>query len=523
MRLPHALLALGAVAALAGCGGSSERSTPPGGGTPAGGGATADAVLRIPYQESPAGGIDPDVFYGVEGESIITSLYEGLVAYEPGSTRVGPALATVWNVSKDGRTYTFGLRDDVRFHDGTPFDSAAVKASIERRLAVRQAVSYMVADVEQIDASKRYVVVIRLRARNNAFLDLLASMYGPKMISPKALKQHAGSDHAQRWLAGNAVGTGPYRLASLRIGDTAELTRNDDWWGGRAGFAKVEFPVIPDLGTQRLQLESGDLDMMTHGIDAAGLPNVEQNPNLQAKIFPAALRHVLFLNTHKPPFDDPAVRRAFSAALRPEEAVSVVYGKTGRVATSNYPAVIAGDSDLGRLTPLTAEKPAEPVELTLSYATGAGQTSLLRLVQYLQAQLKPAGFEVKLKGDTFAAQFSYATRPEKAPDALLAGLNPDAAHPDAWASPVWMTGGGLNLLGYGNPKVDRLIAEARSAPSRAQADALYDELAQLVQEDAAVLAVDDFDDVIVARHGIDDIRHTPLYIWQVDMPALREK
>lgn len=518
MRLSHALLALGAVAAIAGCGGSGETRSSGALTT----GPSADAVLRLPYQESPAGGIDPDVFYGVEGMSVITAVYEGLVAYKPGTSEIGPALATRWSVSPDGRTYTFTLREGVRFHDGTPLDAAAVKESFERRTAVRQAVSYMLADVEEIEAPEPLRLVVKLSARNNAFLDLLASMYGPKAISPAALRAHGGKDHGQRWLAEHAVGTGPFRLASFGADETIRLARNDGWWGGRADYARVEFPIVPDLGTQRLQLESGDLDLMTHGIDAAGLPNVRKNPSLDVGVFPAALRHLLFLNIHKPPFDDPEVRRAFAAALDPAAAVGAVYGEAGRAATSAYPAAISRDGAIGRLTPLEdAEKPAEPVRVVLSYATGAGQTSLQRLTQYLQSQLRAAGFEVTLKGDTFAQQFAYAGDPEKAPDALLSGLNPDAAHPDAWASSVWATGGGLNLLGYSNRAVDALIPQARQAPTEARENALYDEIAQEIQQDAGVIAIDDFDDVIVMRRGIAGVAHTPLYIWQVDLARLK--
>lgn len=517
LRVPAALLALGAAVAIAGCGETSTTST--GTGASAGG---ADAVLRTPMQESPAGGIDPDVFYGVEGMSIITAVYEGLVAYEAGSTEIGPALATRWTVSPDGRTYTFTLREGVRFHDGTAFDAAAVKTNLERRLDVRQAVSYMLADVASVEAPRPDTVVVKLRTRNNAFLDLMASMYGPKIVSPRAIADHRGSDHAQRWLATNAIGTGPYRLDHFAVGETARLTRNPDWWGPRPHFARVEFPLIPDLGTQRLQLESGDIDMMPHGIDAAGLPHVNRNPNLSARIFPAALRHLLYLNTHKPPFDDPAVRQAFAAALDPGRAVAAVYGETGRGASSNYPAVIAGEREIGRLSPRPApQRLAEPVKITMSYATGAGQTSLQRLAQYLQAQLKEAGFDVQLKGDTFAQEFAYAADPRRAPDALLSGLNPDAAHPDAWASAVWATGGGLNLLAYGNRRADELIARARSAETEEQADALYEELAQLIEADAGVIPVSDFDDVVVVRREITETIHTPLYIWQVDLAKLQ--
>ena len=181
VKVTSALLAPLCAVALAACGGGAGGASGPG--APAtSGGAASDGVLTAAYQDQPTGGIDPDVFYGVEGESIISSVYEGLVKYEPGSVEIGPALATRWTVSRDGRTYTFTLRGGVRFHDGTTFDAAAVKANLERRIALKQAVAYMLAGVERIETPNARTVVIRLKARNNAFLDNLASMYGPKMV-----------------------------------------------------------------------------------------------------------------------------------------------------------------------------------------------------------------------------------------------------------------------------------------------------------------------------------------------------
>ena len=75
---------------------------------------------------------DPDVFYDIEGNTVILSVYQGLVDYKPDSTTIEPVLATSWDISPDGLTYTFHLRNGVTFQDGTPFNSAAVKASFQR-------------------------------------------------------------------------------------------------------------------------------------------------------------------------------------------------------------------------------------------------------------------------------------------------------------------------------------------------------------------------------------------------------
>src|SRR3954454_23968847 len=107
--------------------------------------AAAAATVRTPLMSDPPP-LDPDTFYQPEGLLIMTSTYQGLLQYAPGSTKIAPLLATKWDVSPDGLTYTFTLRDGVKFADGTPFDSAAAKASFQRRTDMAGGPAYMLAD-----------------------------------------------------------------------------------------------------------------------------------------------------------------------------------------------------------------------------------------------------------------------------------------------------------------------------------------------------------------------------------------
>ena len=135
------------------CGGSDKKtSTPAAGGTAATGETSAspgasggNTTLKLAFLADMSVP-DPDVFYDIEGNTVILSTYEGLLRYKPDSTDFEGVLASSWDVSADGMTYTFKLRPNVKFHDGTPFDSAAAKASFQRRLDVASAPAYMLAD-----------------------------------------------------------------------------------------------------------------------------------------------------------------------------------------------------------------------------------------------------------------------------------------------------------------------------------------------------------------------------------------
>ncbi len=163
----------------------------------------------------------------------MTSAYQGLLQYAPSSTTIAPLLATKWDVSPDGLTYTFTLRDGVKFADGTPFDSAAAKASFQRRTDMAGGPAYMLADVKDMQTPDPHTFVVTLTKPVAPFLDYLASPYGPLMTSPTAVAQHAsGNDHASAWLASHTAGTGPYELTEAVPASHYTMAANKNYWGG---------------------------------------------------------------------------------------------------------------------------------------------------------------------------------------------------------------------------------------------------------------------------------------------------
>src|SRR5712672_1831884 len=143
-RIGTGLLALAVALFAAGCGASGAKATA----NPA----PTDHVLRLSFMQDPGQPPDPDIFYAGQGLLLTTNLYEGLLDYKANTEKaeLEPLLATAWTESPDHQVFNFTLRQGVKFHDGTPFTSAAVKASFDRRLAVNQGPAYMVADVASV-------------------------------------------------------------------------------------------------------------------------------------------------------------------------------------------------------------------------------------------------------------------------------------------------------------------------------------------------------------------------------------
>jgi peptide/nickel transport system substrate-binding protein len=201
------------VLALSACGGSNSGNTTPNA-------APTDKVLHLSFLQDPGQPPDPDIYYAGQGLLLTTNTYEGLLQYKAGTEKpeLEPLLATEWTASPDNKVFTFKLREGVKFHDGTPLTSAAVKASFDRRLAVNQGPAYMVKDVDSVTTQGDYGVTVTLKAPNSAFLDYLACPYGPRMLSPEGLKKNAGTDNAQNYLTTHDLGTGPFTLTDAQVG-----------------------------------------------------------------------------------------------------------------------------------------------------------------------------------------------------------------------------------------------------------------------------------------------------------------
>jgi peptide/nickel transport system substrate-binding protein len=501
-----------AVAALLGSACTSTPSPPKGG---------EGGTLRLAYLADMAQA-DPDVFYDIEGNTVILSEYEGLLKYKPDSTEIIPSLAQSWEVSPDRLTYTFHLRTGVKFHDGTPLDAQAVKTSFQRRLDVGAAPSYMLQPVASMQTPDATTFVLRLKHPVAPFLHYMASGWGPKIISPKALADHAGKDHAQTWANEHADGTGPFQLTAFQRGQRYELTRFDGYWGQKAHVDKVEIRIIPDIGTQRLQLQSGDLDAILHSFPVAELASVRSNPNLQVRDFSSFLNAIIYLNTNKKPLSDPALRRALAGAIDRDSLVKEVYGPYAKPSTSTYPSGLLDPALAPVAYPPSETRPAAGTG-KLTFAFTADDSGVhRRLAELVQQRLNAAGWSVTIKEVQLPQVFEYVNDLQAAPDMVMQTNTPDGAHPDMWARIEWYSKGGLNYLGYHSPQADRLLDKALETTDTTVSDRLYGEAGKILAQDTAIIFVADPRDVMVLRKNLTGVEHVPNYPWALNLAALQK-
>jgi peptide/nickel transport system substrate-binding protein len=513
-RLMAAAAALALCLSIAACGSSRKVAA-------TGGAAGSSDVLRIPYLADMSVP-DPDVFYDVEGNSVILNQYQGLLKYAPDSTKIVGNLAKAWTVSPDRLTYTFRLRDGVTFHDGTAMTSTSVKASFQRRVDVGQAPSYMLADVAKMTTPDPLTFVVRLSKRVDPFESYMASSWGPKIIGPDAITTHAGKDFGQTYLRTHGDGTGPFKLTTFERGRQYVLTRNDSYWGAKPFFREVRIKITPDIGSQRLQVVNGDLDAVTHSFPASELASLPSS--LKVLREDSFLQLMLYVNTNRQPFGDPAVRRGLRATIDIPALVSQAYSGTATPAAGPYPAqLLSGQPALPYAPDPVAAKAAaakaSTKKITLAYTSDESGVQR-RVSELLDASLTAAGYDVSLKEVQLPQVYGYVKHLDKAPDLLLSTNTPDGAHPDLWARILFSSKGGLNFLGFSDPKLDGLLDEALGA-DQAKADALYRQVGQRFVDGDGLFFLGAVKDVLVLRKDLTGIEHVLAYPWTIDYAALK--
>jgi peptide/nickel transport system substrate-binding protein len=448
------------VVALAACssgGGAKVSSTKP-----------TDHVLHLSFLQDPGQPPDPDVYYAGQGLALTLNTYEGLLGYKLGTATptIVAGLATGWTVSPDKLTYTLTLRKGVTFHDGTPFNSAAVAPSFARRAAVNAGPAYMVSDVASVQTPGPYQVVIKLKVKNSAFLDYLASPYGPKMMSPTGLTAHAGSDHAQKYLGTHDLGTGAYTLTDARVGQRYQLNAYPKWWGGKPYFTEIDLPVVADLSTEELMFDKGQLAAIMHDLNAPAVKSYLSSSSASHYSLPTFETSQVYLNPNTAALKDQATRVALQQAIDVKTLAKQVFGGRGTVATGTYgPNMIRGvqDSqdvsyDPSKLQALAKSMSAAQKSLTFGYDTS--QPDDQQLANIVAANLQAYGFKIKVQGYPTSQVFGWVSDLKGAPDALFTEMWPDAANPYTWSHILYDKDGGLNYLHCSTPSVSNLLPAA---------------------------------------------------------------
>ncbi|MEU1877235.1 ABC transporter substrate-binding protein [Streptosporangium sp. NPDC020072] len=332
MKAQRGVLALAGVLTLAACG------TETGAANPASGGGTEGDSLVWAIETQPIT-FNPQQWGQNKARLLVHNQFDALVARGRDGEFL-PWLATSWEVSKDGLTYTFKLRRDVTFHDGEKFDAASVKANLDQLVApgYNPAVAgIQLREYSSAEVTDPYTLKITLKAPDALFLDFLASPYAGQ-VSPKSLR------NAKDLKAGgpDLVGTGPFILDRFTPGQEAHYRRNPAYnWAppnaahqGPAYLAEITYRFLPEAAVRVGALTSGQVQVI-EGVPATELGLLKADPGVKVETsLNSGSAFSYYFNVSHPPFDDKRVREAFRDAVDVDTVLNSVYQGTARRAWS---------------------------------------------------------------------------------------------------------------------------------------------------------------------------------------------
>lgn len=446
----------------------------------------------------------------------MANIYEPLLyANPPGSGRqFRPALATNWGRSKDGKTWTFRLRQGVKFTNGEPLTADAVKASIEAA-AKRGGASFIWAALDKVETPNNWTVVIQLKYPAPISL-IAAAEYGAWIVCPAALK--AAAADPTYFESGRACGTGPYKLKSYSAGKQIVLERNHDYWGGWTAkqFRNVVIQITPEAIVQQQALQSGQVDA-AQSVPLENLKRIARDPKYKVYRDASTLSYMGFFNTTRPPLNQPLVRRALAYAIPYKQIIAVGaqgYATQARSAVPKgifpfNPATPQYEQDLTKARALLAKAGHKGGGFSLDLTYAAENQSEARFAPLIKDAFAKIGVKVNIKSVLFNQQWAAAKAdPTKAQDMFLLLYWP--TYSDAGADNLWSMFHSsekpfFNLSYWSNRAYDKLVddAAAITVTDRKAAQAKYDQAMKMLYDAAPGFFLYDAGALFVTSRAVD--------------------
>jgi peptide/nickel transport system substrate-binding protein len=441
-------------------------------------------MLRIGMESSPTT-MDPGLSTDLYSQQVYSHVLEPLVQLDPEGVPK-PALAESWTVSTDGRVWTFKLRQNVKFHDGSEFTAEDVKFTIDRILNpdTRSPQRGGLSQISAVDAVDRHTVRVTTRA---AFVPILTNLANAAYILPRAYHTRVGRDFARR-----PVGTGPFKWVEWVADERIVVEANPDYYGGRPAMERVQFRFIPEASVRLAELEAGGTDLIA-GVPAQDLRRLRVSLLLDLHEVVGTNYRLMGFNTSVKPFDDVRVRQAIAHAIDKQKFVDVVWRDRGIVAEGPIPPTSWAHD--GGFRGLGFNLSARQLMAESGHASGFEMNYLItdreeerREVAVIIDQLKQINVNVKvtavefptlldrlLKANYDVLRVGWTTTPE--PDSLL-------------YSPFHTSAiGGFNFTKYRNPRVDELLDRGRTVTNQNDRIRIYRDAQRLIVQDAPMVFI----------------------------------
>jgi len=485
------LLMLVLALALALCGCAGERQ-----------GESTESQITVGIPQDVEDSLDPHKTVAAGTEEVFFNMFEGLMKADSDGN-LNPAVASDYDVSKDMKTYTFILREGVKFHDGSPVTVEDVKYSIERCADTSEGAPLVAAfsNIESVEATDDKTIVITLKESNP---DFLASMDTAIIPASNATPESV------------AIGTGPYKFVSHTPQESFIMEKFDEYWGEAAHIEKVILKVCANTDTIVMNLNGGTIDMFSR-LTATQVSQLSDKFNVLEGTM--NLVQAMYLNNGVKPFDDVRVRQALCYAIDKQYILDMTSDGHGTpIGSSMFPA-------FGKYyMPELAEYYTKDVEKAKALLKEAGYpdgfsftikvpsnyTPHVETAQVLAEELKAINVNAKIElieWETWVSDV-YAGRQF---EATVVGL--DASTVTASALLLrFNTDNSKNFVNYSNPDYDAAYQRAESSIDDAERTAAYKECQQILTETAVNVYIQDMAEFVAINKKYAGYEFYPLYV-----------
>lgn len=437
---------------------------------------------------------DPHIGADNPTGKFLIATYEPLLRVRPDSTELEPVLAEEWTVSDDGLTYTFTLRQNVTFHDGSPLDSEAVKLSFERMQTIGLGNAFVLNPVASIDTPDPHTVRITL---DQVYAPFLESIPLVNIASAQAINDNEqDGDLAEAWFAENEAGTGPYVLENWSRNASMTLSKFDDYWRGWGGshFSELVLQVVPEASTQRQLMESGQADW-ADSIAFDDLVDLQDNPAFSVNAEKALNLYYIMMNTNRAPLDNPNVRMAMRLAFDYTGLATDILQGMGFVPqgylpdqyAAHNPDVAAEEFNLDEARALIEEAQLDEDQLTLELSYFEGTAWERPASEVFADNLSQIGITLELSSLPWATMLSSLTESDPAlrPHFAYFSATGGTSSPDSVFSKTFYSGSNhWSAFGYENPEVDTLVEESQQTLDDEERTQMYNEIQVLLDADS---------------------------------------
>lgn len=488
-------------------------------------------ILRWPLSADPQ--MWPFTSVSVVNSNVVNhQLFSQLVRYDPSDLAPAPQLATAWEVSDDASVWVFHLRDDVLWHDGTPFSAEDVAFTM-LALADPNVLAYHTAsfsNLEAVDILDPHTVRLSFSEPVASLLELLAFNV---FMAPKHILDGTDLNDPSAFLR-SPVGTGPFRFRSFNPGDRIVLEANLDYFEGPPQLDEINLLIVPGQGPQIARFLAGELDLIEVAADLLG--SVASRPGVQVFNVPRVQHSFISLNNENPLFADRRVRQALALGYDREAAIIASYGGEADLAAGPIASALAWvypeevtpwPYDPERARELLAEagwadangdgildKDGVPFRFQLQFWPGYAQEQLVLVASAGWRQIgidaQVISYEVNTAIDNVRSRNYEAS--------VYWYVTP--SDPDLTS--YYASFGTSNVYNYANPAIDRLFAEARATGDVERRRGLYAEVQATLKEDQPVVFIAFPREILVLQSQVvnwpgSDWRNALSVLWQVGL------